>query len=144
MEQKKNRKWIWQVGCLSVFAIGAILAGGFFYGIVTFLRNSDVVKQTMSETTANKEIMAYLGAPLEHRGIFMTGSLKTSNGFGKANFKIPVKGSKNEGTILINAQKFPDNPKWTFSYFTFFSKDGSKTIPVSASIQNGTGVNGAF
>lgn len=91
-------------GCLGLLVIGAI--AGFFLVSTVFktLKESDAYKEAMQRAQASPAVQEALGTPIEDT-FFVGGSISIENGNGEAHFAAPLKGSKTQGVLNVNATK---------------------------------------
>lgn len=111
----RNWKWAVPVGCLGIIAscvcVGAI-AG--VMGLNAIKSNAAYV-HALGIAVADDEVQATLGPPI-HPGMFpQESSVKYENGQSIAKFAMPLKGSKAEGVLRVDAIKTGDN--WTYQMF---------------------------
>jgi hypothetical protein len=109
----RNWKWVVPVGCLGMLAsCGCFIAvfAGVLFGA---MKNTGVAyTEAVSIAMTDDEVQAVLGSPVETTGI-PSSSVNTSNGQGTASFSIPLKGSKAEGTLRVEATG--RDGEWTYS-----------------------------
>lgn len=74
---------------------------------------------------ASPEVKTELGEPLEI-GFWTNGNIQINNDGGKADFEIPIKGSKKSGTIFVNATR--DGADWDFTRLELEPAGGGKAI----------------
>lgn len=132
MPQKSNttRNWILIIGGIVVglCCISALCVGGVFYAAVSAIRSSDVYQNALSEVTANPAVVEALGAPVE-AGFMPSGNIETNNGTGTANFNISLTGSKQTGTLYVEASQRGASG-WVFERLYVQTEDG-QTIDIT-------------
>ena len=108
---QRNWKWFVPVGCVTALALFA----AFFFSIVFFvfsvIRHSDVYKDAFDKAKANPQVQAELGEPIRE-GWWLTGQVNATGASGHANLAIPLKGSRNDGTLFAVADKTAG--EWTY------------------------------
>ncbi len=109
-----SRNWKWALptgGCLIIIIAIAVFAGSLFVGISSIFKDSIPYKEGITLLKENQEANEVLGTPIEVSGM-IKGGINVTNNDGNANFDIPVKGVKQEGTLHIIATK--TNGKWSY------------------------------
>ena len=107
-------------GCLKGAVIGCgilLLAGAvFFAGVTVFvfkaIKNNSVYREAVRRAQSNPQVIAVLGAPIE-TGWWVTGSVNIHNESGHAEIKIPLNGSKANGTLYADAVREDRNWRYT-------------------------------
>ncbi|MCD0466285.1 cytochrome c oxidase assembly factor Coa1 family protein [Flavobacterium sp. ENC] len=128
-EVKKNwwdRNWKWFVptGCLSLIVLFGLFIAGIFFGVTSFMKDSDVYKDAIYQVRQNKEVIQQLGSPVETDGM-PSGSINVSNNTGECDLEIPIKGSKGTGILFVTAHK---RVKWTYDELTVYVNATEKEI----------------
>jgi cytochrome oxidase complex assembly protein 1 len=109
----RNWKWAVPVGCLGIIA-SCICVGGIA-GFMGFnaLKNNAAYLQALGVAMADDEVQATLGTPIK-TGVFPEQSaVNYNNGQQTAKFAMPLKGSKVEGVLRVEAVKTGDS--WTYN-----------------------------
>ncbi|MEM5563574.1 cytochrome c oxidase assembly factor Coa1 family protein [Psychroserpens sp. AS72] len=109
-----SRNWGWVLGggCLSFIVIIVLIAGGIFYKVSNTVKESEPYKHAYTTTIENERVIEFLGTPIETDGIGNS-SYKYSNGLTSAALEIPIKGPKDEGVIIVDAEKI--NDEWVYN-----------------------------
>jgi len=107
----RNVFWVVPVGCLGVIGIIGAFVTAVLFLVYGALRSSDPYKQALRTANADSRVARVLGTPITDR-FFTTGSFDTSGPTGRAEFAMPVKGPKGNGTIFVTASK--SLGKWNF------------------------------
>ncbi|MFP2995524.1 cytochrome c oxidase assembly factor Coa1 family protein [Spongiivirga sp. MCCC 1A20706] len=116
-ENKKSwfgRNWIWAVplgGCLTIILLFVFGIGALIFGVSEALTGSEPYELAMEEVSKNELVIDALGEPIDTDGM-MNGSLNFSNGVGKADFNIPIKGPKGAGRVYVLGTKEDD--EWSY------------------------------
>ncbi|HVG57859.1 MAG TPA: cytochrome c oxidase assembly factor Coa1 family protein [Hyalangium sp.] len=101
----RNWKWAVPVGCLGIIAscicVGAI-AGYMGFNAV---KNNAAYLQALTIAMGDDEVQATLGTPIDPGTFPQESSVKYDNGRGTARFAMPLKGSKVEGVLRVEAIK---------------------------------------
>jgi len=109
-----SRNWGWLLGggCLSIIIVLVIVIVGAFYKITDSIKESEPYSYAYSKAIENENVISFLGQPIETNGL---GSTKYSykNGSSTSSLTIPVKGPKDEGKIVVEAEKI--NNEWTYN-----------------------------
>jgi len=108
-----SRNWGWVLGggCLSVIIIGVLAIGGLIYTVSDAVTGSEPYTHALAKTIENERVIEFLGAPIETNGMGNT-SYNYSNGTTTAELTIPIKGPKDEGNIIVDAEKI--NDEWAY------------------------------
>jgi hypothetical protein len=100
---KKGFKWgrlIYFGAMLLVLACVALS----FLGIISLIKSSGSYRLAVETAAANPTIQEVLGAPI-HDGLMPSGSTSESGTDGTADFRIPMSGSRQSGTLVVTAIK---------------------------------------
>lgn len=108
----RNWKWALPVGCLGMLATCGCLFTVFFGVLFSSVKNNEAYEQGISIATTDDEVQAVLGAPLTP-GTPRKFSVSTVNGRGRAEFIIPLDGSKADGMLHIEA--YEEDGRWSYS-----------------------------
>ena len=112
MSEKKISPVVWIVGGCTV---GIIVIGGFIAGILfivfTAMRSNEPYKDGLAAAQKDKRVIEALGAPVEP-GWFVSGQIKTTGRSGHANIDIPLKGSKQDGSLHVVGSK--EGGRWSY------------------------------
>ncbi|PTL83810.1 cytochrome c oxidase assembly factor Coa1 family protein [Vitiosangium sp. GDMCC 1.1324] len=108
----RNWKWVVPSGCL-----GLLLSCGCFTALIfgvtwQALRGTGVFVDAVAQAKQSPEVQQALGEPIE-AGLMLQGSIQTHNDQGSANFSVPLKGAKTDGTLYVEAYKNADTWKYT-------------------------------
>ncbi|AUC83097.1 cytochrome c oxidase assembly factor Coa1 family protein [Lacinutrix sp. Bg11-31] len=127
-EQKSwfSRNWGWLLGggCLSIIVVVVLVIVGAFYKISNSISGSEPYTYAFSQAIENQEVIGFLGEPIESDGMGST-SYKNTNGKSTVSLTIPIKGSIDEGEIIVEAEKI--NNEW--AYNTLYVKiDGESEL----------------
>jgi hypothetical protein len=108
----RNWKWVLPTGCLGLLltcgCFGALIVGA----VTQSLRGSGAVVEAVALVRQSPEVREALGEPIE-AGLMVSGSIQSSNDRGSADVAIPLKGSKADGTLRMEAYKDADEWKFT-------------------------------
>ena len=101
-----TRNWAWflPLGCLGVFALGAVFAMAvvtFVFGVV---KSSEPYRHGIGAAKNNPEAVQALGLPIRE-GYFVAGKINVTGDSGTADLQIPVSGSKAKGKIYVVGEK---------------------------------------
>ena len=110
---KKPNPFVWiGIGCTVLFF--GVIAFVAFIGVAVIgsMRNSDPYKDSLARARNDPRVIAALGSPMKP-GLFITGSINTTNDSGSADLTIPISGPNGKGSIHVKATK--TSGKWSYS-----------------------------
>ncbi len=115
-EQKSwfSRNWLWFIpvsGCLGIILLFIVGIGAAFFGVSNLLNNVAPIEYGIEKATENKKVINLLGEPIEKTGI-PNGNISLTNDDGTVDFSVPIKGSREEGFLIIKGIK--TNGEWTY------------------------------
>lgn len=122
----RNWGWVLGGGCLSLIVIAVLAIGGLIYKVSDAVTESEPYTHAFAKTIENERVIEFLGTPIEANGIGST-SYNYSNGTTTAELTIPIKGPKDEGNIIVRAEKI--NDEW--AYNTLHVKIDGETEAIS-------------
>ena len=108
----RNWGWVLGGGCLTIIVIVVLAIGGLIYTVSDAVTESEPYTHALTKTTENEKVISFLGEPIETNGMGST-SFSYKNGSSTAQLTIPIKGPKDEGSIIVNAEKI--NDEWAYS-----------------------------
>ncbi|MFP4844760.1 cytochrome c oxidase assembly factor Coa1 family protein [Winogradskyella sp. PE311] len=108
----RNWGWVLGGGCLSIILIVVLAVGGIIYKVADAVAESEPYTYALAKTMENEKVIDFLGEPIETNGIGNT-SFNYKNGTSTAELTIPIKGPKDEGSIIVNAEKI--NDEWAYN-----------------------------
>ncbi len=110
------------IGCVwaAVFsAIVLICIGSIVIFVFGAMRSSEPYKMAVAEVQTNPQAERALGVPVEV-GWYVAGSINTSGSSGNASLEIPVSGSRDRGTLYVEAYK--SSAGWHFTRLELVTK----------------------
>ena len=119
----RNWKWFVPVGCLGVFVLICGCCGGIGGTVFYSLHNSWVYSEGVKLAQQDAEVVAELGAPIEASWLAV-GSINIANDVGNANLTISLSGSKQKGTLYVDAYK--QAGQWHFKSAVVETAGGKK------------------
>jgi hypothetical protein len=121
-----SRNWGWVLGggCLSLIIVVIIVIAGVFYKVSDAIQESEPYSHAFSQASTNKSVIAFLGEPIETNGMGTT-NYNYINGTKTVSLSIPIKGPKDEGNIVVEAEKL--NNEWAY-YELYVKIDGETEI----------------
>lgn len=127
VQQQKSwfaRNWGWVLGggCLTLIVVVVVAIGGIIYKVANTVKESEPYTHAYAKAIENEKVIEYLGTPIETNGLGNT-NYKYLNGTMTATLTIPIKGPKDEGSIIVNAEKI--NDEW--AYYTLHVKIDGET-----------------
>lgn len=108
----RNWGWVLGGGCLSIIVVVVLAIGGIIYKVSDAVKGSEPYTHAYAKTIENEKVIEFLGVPIETNGMGST-SYKYGNGSTTAELTIPIKGPKDEGNIIVSAEKI--NDEWTYN-----------------------------
>ncbi|WP_432663681.1 RDD family protein [Wukongibacter baidiensis] len=93
-----------------IVVIFVIMTTILISGIFGILKNSGAYKATITQIENDQEVALEVGE-IKGYGVFPSGSISTSDGYGKAEFVIKVKGEKRDIKVKSKLHKVP-NSEW--------------------------------
>ena len=109
-----GRNWPWLLpvgGCLTVILLLVFGVGAIFFGASKVFKSAEPYEYAINLAENNSKVKQLIGESIETEGM-IKGNISYSNDDGEANFKIPIKGEKGEGHIVVAAKKI--NGEWIY------------------------------
>ena len=128
------RNWKWVVpagGCLFILIAIIVFAGSMIVGLTNVFKESTPYQEALEMANSNEQLEAVLGTPIEKDGM-VKGSFTIKNSEGHANFDIPVKGPKGEGTLYLDADRINDS--WVYNVLEVVVKKTLDTIKITPAL----------
>jgi hypothetical protein len=112
VSDKKTSPWVW-IGCgCGAFAVAIVAFVAFIVFIVfASMRSATPYKDGLARAQADPRVLAVLGKPVEPRW-FMSGKIHTTGASGFCNIDIPLKGSKQNGSVHVVGSK--EGGRWSY------------------------------
>ncbi|MFC4723077.1 cytochrome c oxidase assembly factor Coa1 family protein [Geojedonia litorea] len=123
-----GRNWLWVVpisGCLMVILLIVFGIGAAIFGVTKVLKNSSPYTYAFELAEENENVKYSLGKPIVTDGV-MSGSININNDHGEVDFRIPIKGSKRKGTIIVVGEKY--DGIWTYEKLYVLIKETNEEI----------------
>lgn len=114
-----QRNWKWALptgGCLVVLVLIVVFVVSLVTGVSALFKESKPYQTALTKAQESEWVIEQLGEPIEVSGIAQ-GNINYSGNQGTADLKIPVKGPKNSGEILVWGDKSGD--EWAYKYIRF-------------------------
>lgn len=101
-----SRNWKWFVPVLVVtsMALFAAFFAAIFALVFNMMRSSEPYQTAMQRASANTEVTAALGKPIE-AGYFVQGNIATQGTQGEANLAIPIHGPQGQARLYVEARQ---------------------------------------
>lgn len=112
-------------GCLGLILVSVVISFGVYFLAMGVIQKSDVYAEALKRTENSVEVQKELGTPIAP-GWSFSGSANYNNGVGDANFTLPVRGPKAEGTLRVKAHKSSRAAAWEYSKLEVELSDGKK------------------
>ncbi|RZN84682.1 MAG: hypothetical protein EVB11_01120 [Winogradskyella sp.] len=108
-----SRNWGWVLGggCLTIIIVVVLGIGGIIYKVSDAVTNSEPYTYALTKAIENKKVINFLGEPIETNGMGST-NYNYKNGTTTTSLTIPIRGPKDEGSIVVNAEKISD--EWSY------------------------------
>lgn len=107
----RNWGWVLGGGCLTLIIVVVLAVGGIIYKVADAVKESEPYTLALIKAKGNERVIEFLGTPIETNGMGNT-NFHYSNGSTTAKITIPIKGSKDEGSIIVDAEKVSD--EWVY------------------------------
>ena len=123
-----RRNWGWVIpvgGCLTVILLLVTGVGAAVFGLSKIFKESAPYAYALDQAAKNPDVIELLGDDIESDGI-MKGNISLKNNNGKANITIPIKGTKNKGTVTIIGEKADGT--WTYETLFVTIKETNEQI----------------
>ncbi len=101
---QRNWKWVVPVGCGSMITLVALFIFSIVFFVFSVIRSTGVFQDALERAKASPEVRAELGEPVRE-GWWVSGNVETSGPSGTADIAIPLRGSKQDGTLYAVARK---------------------------------------
>jgi hypothetical protein len=113
MSKGKPSPWVWVgIGC-GVLVVGIVAFLAFIVFVVfASMRSATPYKDGLARAQADPRVLEALGSPIEP-GWFMSGSISTSGQSGNCDIDIPLKGSRQKGSLHVVGTR--EGGRWTYS-----------------------------
>ncbi|WP_299004440.1 cytochrome c oxidase assembly factor Coa1 family protein [uncultured Tenacibaculum sp.] len=102
-----GRNWLWFIpltGCLGVVLLIVLGVGAAFFGVSKIMTSSTPVEYAIEQASKNELVIEILGQSIEKYGI-PSGNISLTNDDGNVDFSIPIRGDKEEGTLVVRGIK---------------------------------------
>jgi hypothetical protein len=119
----RNWGWVVAIGCLTPLLLLGGCVAGLVFVVFAAIKNTDVYTDALAKAQSNPEVRQRLGEPIEAKW-WMSGNVNASNDGGEADFQIPIKGPKGDGSIVVEATK--NGGRWT--YQQLYVRIGDETV----------------
>ncbi|RZS99573.1 cytochrome c oxidase assembly factor Coa1 family protein [Aquimarina brevivitae] len=123
-----SRNWPWVVpvgGCLTLIILFFVFLGSVIFGVSEIMTNSDPYNDALAKVKEDSYVVGILGEPIEKDGM-MQGNISYTNGKGKVNIAVPIKGPKGEAKIYVVGKKEFD--EWDYQEMYVIIKETNEQI----------------
>ncbi|HEY6069885.1 MAG TPA: cytochrome c oxidase assembly factor Coa1 family protein [Chthoniobacterales bacterium] len=120
----RNWKWFVPTGCLTFFALIALVIACVTMFVFGVLKSTDVYKTALSRAKNDQRVVAALGTPIKE-GLVPMGKTNVEGSSGQSDLAIPISGPKGKATIYAVATK--SEGQWNFSKLSV-AIEGGQTI----------------
>lgn len=114
-----QRNWKWALpagGCLFIVLLVAVFVFSLVTGVSALFTESKPYQTALTKAQESEWVIDKLGQPIEPTGMAQ-GNISIENKESTADLRIPVKGPKSSGEILVWGKKTEDT--WTYTYIRF-------------------------
>ena len=108
---QRNWKWVVPVGCGSLIVLFAVFVVSIVLLVFSVIRSTDVFRDALERAKADPQVRTELGEPIKE-GWWLSGNVETTGPSGTADISIPLKGSRQSGTLYAVAHKSAG--RWTY------------------------------
>jgi len=123
-----SRNWIWVVptgGCLVIILLFVFGIGAAIFGVSKMFTSSAPYEYAVEQASKDPKVIEALGSPVETAGI-MQGNISLQNDSGKVDIKIPLKGPKGKGSVIVKGDKFEG--EWVYEELYVLIKESNEKI----------------
>jgi heme/copper-type cytochrome/quinol oxidase subunit 2 len=121
--RRVQRKWaIWGVIVLIVALVVAVVS---VFLIFRTMKSSEPYIMAMDKVQVNSEAQKIIGPPIKS-SFWTMGEVSVEGACGKAELAIPVQGSKQQGTVYVNATK--EQNKWKLDKLVLLPEGGGAAL----------------
>jgi ABC-type dipeptide/oligopeptide/nickel transport system permease subunit len=113
MSDKKSSPLVWVgIGCGVLFVGGIAFFAFIFFVVFASMRSSAPYQDSVAYAKVHPRVILALGAPVEP-GWFVSGKINSSGQSGSVDIDIPLKGSKQNGSLHVVGTK--EGGRWTYT-----------------------------
>lgn len=91
-------------GCVGLIFLGLLGCAGITFGGISAVKSSQPYKDALAKAQGDARVVEALGTPVEDKW-FAAGSVEDFGDAGTAKLMVPLKGSKAEGVMAVEAKK---------------------------------------
>lgn len=117
----RNGKWVILAGCLAPLLLAGSCVATIAYFVFGAIRDSDLYTESLRRAQSHPAVIEHLGAPVE-AGWWVSGNVSIDGSRGTAEFTVPLKGSRNSGSLDVTADR--DGDAWNYSVMRVRVADG--------------------
>lgn len=110
MNKKSVAFWV-VLGCGGLVALFVGFVAVMFFVIMYSMRSTTPFQDGLARAQADPRVVEALGAPIEP-GWFMSGKIQTSGQSGSCDIDIPLKGSKQDGSVHVVGTR--EGGRWSY------------------------------
>jgi len=127
LQKSSGGKWVLVGcgGCLGLILVSVVISFGVYFLAMEVIQKSDVYAEALKRAENSAKVQKELGTPIAP-GWSFSGSANYNNGVGNADFTLPVRGPKAEGTLRVKAHKASKAAAWEYSTLEVEFPDGKK------------------
>lgn len=115
----------WKLLVALAVVLLAALGAGFFFSIMSLMRNSTPVEMGLKIAETNQALIGRIGQPIK-AGWYMAGSIEVNENTGSADMSMPLSGPKGSGRLYLEASKHAG--LWTLDVLEFVAEGSHQPL----------------
>ena len=96
-----------------------------FFGVVNNLVELSPVEEAIERAEDNERVVEFIGYDIDTDG-FPNGKISISNDDGEVDFRVPIKGGRGEGTLIVKGIR--KDKKWIYEDLYVIIKETNERI----------------
>lgn len=125
----RNWPWALPVGCCSGCLVLVLLfifgVGATIFGVVNNLVELSPVEEGIERAEDNERVVEFIGFDIDTDG-FPNGKISISNDDGEVDFRVPIKGDRGEGALIVKGIR--KDKKWIYEDLYVIIKETNERI----------------
>ncbi|AUC16894.1 hypothetical protein BTO06_17845 [Tenacibaculum sp. SZ-18] len=125
------RNWPWALpvgccsGCLVLILLFVFGVGATIFGVVNNLVELSPLEEALERAEENERVVEFVGYEIDTDG-FPNGEISVSNNDGEVDFRVPIKGNRGEGTLIVKGIR--KDKKWIYEDLYVLIKETNERI----------------